>query len=67
MGEVSNMQKKENLIEISVDLDLETAKKLEYIARYEGCTVEELIRHCLEKRLAHPGSLRNPPAPARGQ
>ena len=54
MGEVSNMQKKENLIEISVDLDLETAKKLEYIARYEGCTVEELIRRCLEKRLAHP-------------
>ena len=39
---------------LTVDLDLETARKLEYIARYEECTVEELIRRCLEKRLAHP-------------
>ena len=38
-------------IELSVEVDTETAKALEYIARFKGCTVEELVEGYLEQRL----------------
>ena len=38
-------------IELSVEVDTETAKAMEYIARFKGCTVEELVEGYLEQRL----------------
>ena len=38
-------------IELSVEVDTETAEALEYIARFKGCTVEELVEGYLEQRL----------------
>ena len=44
--------KSDNKVDISVEVDLETAKALEYIARFKGCTVEELVEGYLEQRLS---------------
>lgn len=50
----------QNKIEFSLEVDLKTAHALEYMARFDGCTVEELVERCLKEEL---DKLPNPAAP----
>ena len=38
-------------IDLSVEVDVKTAKALEYIARFHGCTVEELVKNYIKSEL----------------
>ena len=41
------MQHEQETVELSVEVDPETARALDYIARFHGCTVEELVENYL--------------------
>ena len=45
------MWKAQEKAELSVEVDSKTAKALEYIARFYGCTVEELVENYIKSEL----------------
>ena len=47
-------------VNLTVEVDAETAGALDYIARFYGCTVEELVEHYIR------GELDRLPDPPRG-
>lgn len=51
-----NQQEK---VDLSVEVDSKTAKALDYIARFHGCTVEELVENYIKAEL---DKLPDPPA-----
>ena len=50
----------DNKVDLWVEVDLQTANALQHIARFEGCTVEELVERYLRQEL---DKLPNPAAP----
>ena len=53
------MRKAQGKADLSVEVDSKTAKALEYIARFHGCTVEELVENYIKSEL---DKLPDPPA-----
>ena len=45
------MRKMQEKAALSVEVDSKTAKALEYIARFHGCTVEELVENYIKSEL----------------
>ena len=45
------MQNEQTKVELTVEVDAETAGALDYIARFYGCTVEELAERYIKGEL----------------
>ncbi len=43
--------KRQEKVDLSVEVDSKTAKALDYIARFHGCTVEELVENYIKSEL----------------
>lgn len=56
------MQHEQETVELSVEVDPETARALDYIARFHGCTVEELVENYIKAEM---DKLPDPPCDSR--
>ena len=56
------MQHEQETVELSVEVDPETARALDYIARFHGCTVEELVENYIKTEM---DKLPDPPCDSR--
>lgn len=45
------MRNAQEKVDLSVEVDSKTAKALDYIARFHGCTVEELVENYIKAEL----------------
>lgn len=45
------MRKAQEKVDLSVEVDVKSAKALNYIARFHGCTVEELVENYIKLEL----------------
>ena len=45
------MRKAQEKVDLTVEVDVKTAKTLNYIARFHGCTVEELVENYIKSKL----------------
>lgn len=45
------MRNAQEKVDLSVEVDSKTAKALDYIARFHGCTVEELVENYIKSEL----------------